>query len=165
MLAFHYGFSSNVEVSGDEGPTTSVLGVNVRTDLPVAKYLLIGPMLEFGAYEPAYYLDLDVTLRARIPIEAGDTQFQFWVGMPIGLTFSFLTDDFSRTYTPDLEPFSLGWNIGVLAGGAVHFSREFGLFGEFGWQEHTMSHARAETGSVELVLAPWIMNVGFVFRG
>ena len=165
MLAFHYGFSSTVDVAGEDGPTGPVLGVNARTDLPIAKYILVGPMLEFAVTEPSYYLDLDVALRARIPIEVKNVQFQIWGGMPIGLTFSFLKDDFAHSFTPDLDSFALGWNIGVLFGGAVHFSREFGLFTEFGWQQHTMSHGREINGSVELVLDPWIWNVGFVFRG
>jgi len=133
--------------------------------MPVAKYFLVGPMLEFGVYDPAYYLDLDLTLRARVPIDAGATKFQFWVGMPIGLTLSFLTDEFARSFRPDIDGFALGWNIGVLFGGAVHFSREFGLFTEFGWQQHEMTHGRETNGSVELVLDPWIWNVGFVFKG
>jgi hypothetical protein len=165
MLAFHYGFSQTVEVGGDDGPRSSVLGVNARTDMPVVKYFVVGPLLEFGTYEPAYYFDLDITLRVRLPIEAGATRFQFWAGMPIGLTFSFLKDDFARSFAPDLDGFALGWNVGVLLGGAVHFSREFGLFTELGWQQHKMSHDRVTTGSVGLVLDPWIWNVGFVFRG
>jgi hypothetical protein len=164
LLAFHYGFSSTVDVAGEDGPESSVLGVNVRTDMPVAKYFLVGPMLEFGVYDPAYYFDLDLTLRARIPIDAGAVQFQIWAGMPIGLTLSFLKDEFAASFRPDVDGFALGWNIGVLFGGAVHFSREFGLFTELGWQQHVMSHARG-TGSVELVLHPWIWNAGFVFRG
>lgn len=165
LLAFHYGFSSTVDEAGAEGPQTSVLGVNVRTDTPVAKYLLVGPMLEFGVYEPAYYFDLDLTLRARVPIDAKSVQLQLWAGMPIGLTFSFLKDEYATSFRPNLDGFALGWNIGVLFGGAVHFSKEFGLFTEFGWQQHIMSHARVTTGSVELVLHPWIWNVGLVFRG
>jgi len=165
MLAFHYGFSSTVDVAGEDGPSGPVLGANARTDLPIAKYILVGPMLEFAVTEPNYYLDLDVTLRARIPIDVGNVQVQIWGGMPIGLTFSFLKDDFAHSFTPDLDAFALGWNIGVLFGGAVHFSREFGLFTELGWQQHTMSHGREINGSVELVLDPWILNVGFVFRG
>jgi hypothetical protein len=165
MLAFHYGFSSTVDVAGEDGPSGPVLGVNARTDLPIAKYILVGPMLEFAVTEPSYYLDLDVALRVRIPIEVEKIQLQLWGGMPIGLTFSFLKDDFAHSFTPDLDAFALGWNIGVLFGGAVHFSRDFGLFTELGWQQHTMSHGRELNGSVELVLDPWIWNVGFVFRG
>jgi hypothetical protein len=162
MAAFHYGFPSNVLVNDEDGPRDSVLGANLRSDVPVAGYMLVGPMFEFGSYEPGYYFDLDVYLRARVPIDAKKVQFQIWAGVPVGLTFSFLSGDFART----LEGFALGWNVGVLLGGAVHFTREFGLFTEGGWQQHKMSHDRTVGGGdVDLVLKPWIWNVGFVFRG
>jgi hypothetical protein len=161
MAAFHYGFSSDVTLNGEDGPHGPVLGANLRSDVPVAGYLLVGPMFEFGSYEPGYYFDLDIYLRARVPIDAKSVQFQIWAGVPVGLTFSFLSGNFA----PNLEGFALGWNVGVLLGGAVHFSRTFGLFTEGGWQQHKMSHDRATGGSVELVLKPWIWNIGFVFRG
>jgi len=51
-------------------------------------------------------------------------------------------------------------------GGIHHVSREFGLFTEGCWQQHKMSHDRAVGGGdVDLVLRPWVWNVGFVFRG
>jgi hypothetical protein len=162
MAAFHYGFSSNVVVNEADGPRGPVLGANIRSDVPVAGYLLVGPMLEFGSYEPGYYFDLDVYLRARVPIDAKSVKIQIWAGIPVGLTFSFLSGDFART----LDGFALGWNVGVLLGGAVHVSREFGLFTEGGWQQHKMSHDRAAGGGdIDLVLKPWVWNAGFVFRG
>lgn len=160
MIAFHYGFPSDLELNDEATPTESVLGVNLRSDVPVAGYLLVGPMLEFGSYEPGYYFDLDFYARARVPIDAKSVQFQIWAGVPVGLTFSFLSGDFAR----NLEGFALGWNIGVLLGGAVHFSRQFGIFTEGGWQQHLMSHDRVGGGSLSMALKPWIWNVGFVFR-
>jgi hypothetical protein len=150
----------DLDLNGETTPTESVLGVNVRTDVPVAGYLLVGPMFEFGSYEPGYYFNLDFYARARVPIDAKSVQFQIWAGMPIGLTFSFLSGDFAR----NLEGFSLGWNIGVLLGGAVHFSRQFGIFTEGGWQQQRMTHDREGGGSLSITLKPWVWNVGFVFR-
>jgi hypothetical protein len=160
MAAFHYGFPSDLELNDETVPTESVLGANLRSDVPVAGYLLVGPMLEFGSYEPGYYFDLDFYARARVPIDAKSVQFQIWAGVPIGLTFSFLSTDFAG----NLEGFALGWNIGVLLGGAVHFSRQFGIFTEGGWQQHRMTHDRDGGGSLSISLKPWIWNVGFVFR-
>lgn len=160
MVAFHYGFPSDLELNDQTTSTESVLGVNLRSDVPVAGYLLVGPMLEFGSYEPGYYFDLDFYARARVPIDAKSLQLQIWAGVPVGLTFSFLSGEFAQ----DLEGFSLGWNIGVLLGGAVHFSRQFGIFSEGGWQQHRMTHDRVGGGSLSIVLKPWIWNIGFVFR-
>jgi hypothetical protein len=165
LLAFHYGFPTELEVADSDGPRDSVLGINLRTDTPIAKYVLVGPMLEFSWFEPGYMFDLDLYLRARAPIDAGSTKLQLWAGVPIGLTFDFLSDDFARRFSPDLDGFALGWNVGVLFGGAVHLSKEFGLFSEFGWQQHRASHGREANGNVQLVLQQWIMNLGLVFRG
>jgi len=166
MIAFHYGFPSDVEKRGTSGLHGPALGVNMRSDVPVASYLLVGPMFEFASYEPGYYFDLDFYLRARVPIDTKPVQFQIWAGVPIGLTFSFLSGPPAR----DLDGFALGWNVGVLLGGAAHFSREFGLFTELGWQQQKMSHDRvvrdrASGGTVLFVAKPWIWNIGFVFRG
>ena len=164
MIGFHYGFPSDVMQNGAEGPHGPALGINLRSDVPVAGYLLVGPMFEFASYEPGYYFDLDFYIRARVPIDAKEVQFQLWAGMPIGLTFSFLSDDYALAFEPDLDGFSLGWNIGVLFGGAVHFSRNFGIYSELGWQQHKMSHDRLGGGEVDLVFKPWVWNVGFVLK-
>jgi hypothetical protein len=161
MLAFHYGFPSDVEFNGEKGAHGSALGVNLRSDVPVVPYFLVGPMLEFASYDPGYYFDLDLLLRARLPIDAKSVQFQLWVGMPVGLTFSFLRERYAREF----DSFALGWNIGVLGGGAIHLSREFGLFTEFGWQQQKMTHDRVTGGSVKFRLAPVVWNIGLVFRG
>jgi hypothetical protein len=164
MIGFHYGFPSDVMQNGAEGPHGPALGVNLRSDVPVAGYLLVGPMFEFASYEPGYYFDLDFYIRARVPIDAKKVQFQLWAGMPIGLTFSFLSGDYALAFEPDLDGFSLGWNIGFLFGGAVHFSRNFGIYSELGWQQHKMSHDRVSGGEVDLVYKPWVWNVGFVLK-
>jgi hypothetical protein len=164
MIGVHYRFPTDVMQNGAEGPHGPALGVNLRSDVPVAGYLLVGPMFEFASYEPGYYFDLDFYIRARVPIDAKAVQFQLWAGMPIGLTFSFLSDDYALAFEPDLDGFSLGWNIGFLFGGAVHFSRNFGIYSELGWQQHKMSHDRLGGGEVDLEFKPWVWNVGFVLR-
>ena len=97
MAAFHYGFSSNVLVNDEDGPRGPVLGANLRSDHPLAGYVLVGPMFEFASYELGYYFDLDVYVRARVPIDAKKVQFQIWAGVPVGLTFDFLSGDLART--------------------------------------------------------------------
>ena len=83
MLAFHYGFSSTVDVAGEDGPSGPVLGVNARTDLPIAKYILVGPMLEFAVTEPSYYLDLDVYAASPHSHRRRERfQFQIWAACP-----------------------------------------------------------------------------------
>ena len=161
-IAFHYGFPTHVELNDERAPggSSATLGVNLRSDVPVVRYMLVGPMFQFGVYDAAYYFDVDVYLRGRVPIDTESVDFQVWAGIPVGLTFDFLKEDFA----PGLDGFALGWNIGVLGGGAVHFSKDFGLMTELGWQRHAMRHGATAGPSVDILLAQWVWNVGFMLK-
>jgi hypothetical protein len=162
---------ASVETSRQTRSTSldPTFGVNLRVDVPVAGYLLLGPLFQFGAWRPdvsgetpsrSFYLDIDLFVRGRIPIEADPVAFQLWAGVPIGLTLSFLGEETSE----QLEGFGLGWNIGLLFGGAVHFTKKFGMFAEIGWVQHKMSHERdGASGDVDFRLAQGNFNIGFVF--
>jgi hypothetical protein len=169
MLAFHLGFGGDFEANSVEADLDSTLGLNLRVDIPVARYVLLGPLFQFGAWRPdvsgetpdrSYYMDIDLFVRGRIPIEADPTAFQVWAGVPIGLTLSFLGEETGL----DLSGSGIGWNIGVLVGGAVHFSKKFGMFAEIGWLQHKMNHEREVVdGDVDFRLAQGNFNIGFVF--
>jgi len=171
MLGFHIGWGGTGERAGTETDLVTTLGANLRTDIPVVRYLLLGPLVQFGAWRPDvpgdsptrdYYFDIDLFVRGRIPVELDSIGLQLWGGVPIGLTLSLLGSDSSRT----LDSFGVGWNVGLLFGGAVHFSKKFGMFVEAGWMQHRMSHARIEgEGSVGTRIAQGNVNFGFVFGG
>jgi hypothetical protein len=168
LLAFHLGFGGNVERESVESNLDSTLGFNLRVDIPVARYLLLGPLFQLGAWRPDvpgptpsrnYYFDLDLFVRGRIPIEADPVAFQVWAGVPIGLTLSFLGEETGQ----NLDGLGLGWNIGLLFGGAVHFTKKFGMFAEVGWIQHKMSHERdVGTGDIDFRLSQGNFNIGFV---
>jgi hypothetical protein len=169
MLGFHLGFGGSVEADGTKTDLVSTLGFNIREDFPLARYVLIGPLFQFGAWRPdvpsgapdrSYYVDIDLFVRGRIPIELESIGLEVWGGVPIGLSLSFLGAD---AYPP-LESFGFGWNVGVLFGGAIHFSKNFGMFTELGWLQHRMNHDRnVGQGSVDFLLAQGNFNIGFVF--
>lgn len=168
-VAFHFGFPGTLEVDGAERDLASTLGANLRTDIPVAEYLLLGPLLQFGAWRPDvpdspqgrnYYVDLSLFVRARYPVELETVNLQFWGGVPIGITLSFLGGD---PMWQNNDGFSLGWNVGALFGGAVHFSKKFGLFTEFGFMQHKMAHDNL-TGKNSLRLAQANWNIGVIFQ-
>lgn len=160
-----------MEATGPKRDLDTTLGFNIREDIPLVRYLLIGPLFQFGAWRadspgPApsrsYYVDVDLFVRGRIPIELEPIGLELWGGVPIGLSLSFLG---SGAYDP-LESFGVGWNVGVLFGGAVHFTKNFGLFTEIGWLQHRMSHDQhTGPGSVDFVLRQGNFNIGFVFSG
>ncbi len=165
MVGFRLGLPGTFEKNGSEGPLHTTFGFNLRWDSPIERYLLLGPLLQFGAWRPDvtganwnYAFDLDFYLRGRIPISTPSTNFQIWAGIPIGISFSVLGSD-SGASGP-----GIGWNVGALFGGAVHFTRQFGMFAELGWLQHRFSHTTDAGQDIDLRLSQWNFNVGFVFR-
>jgi hypothetical protein len=171
MLGFHYGFSGNAEFDPNSGalassPLASTVGFNLRGDTPIERFLVLGPLFQFGAWRPdvspapsrSYYIDVDLYIRGRLPITSNSTNFQLWVGVPIGFTFDILGPDMAN-----VSGVGLGWNFGVLGGGAVHFTPKLGLFGEVGWMQHKVTHD-GDPDPLYIRLAQWNLNLGFVFR-
>jgi hypothetical protein len=169
LVGFHLGFPGSATLSNAEGDLATTYGFNLRSDIPVARYLLLGPLLQFGAWLPEiagqdqnhhYYVDVDFYLRGRVPFDTPGVDFQLWAGIPIGLTVNILSGDVD----PAVSGVGFGWNVGALAGGAAHFSKEFGLFSEFGYLQHKGRHSVEGADSIDFTLLQWVFNVGFVFK-
>jgi hypothetical protein len=167
LLAFHLGLPGNMDQDERGQDLGTTFGFNVRSDAPVASYVLVGPMLQLGAWSPDiepepgnnYYVDLDFVLRLRAPITTRHLNYQLWVGMPIGVTIDVLGDD-----VPDVNTFGLGWNIGVLFGGAVHLTQKFGFFAEGGWLQHKIEHSAEVGPDLDFALRQWCLNLGIVVK-
>jgi hypothetical protein len=167
LAAFHLGFPGEVDIDGQELESTTTLGFNVRGDTPIAGYLLLGPMLQFGAWSPDvtpepdsnYYVDLDLVIRVRVPFTTSKLNYQVWAGMPVGLTLGMLGNE-----VPGVSDVGLGWNIGVLLGGAVHFTPKFGVFAEAGWLQHKLAHGADVGPALDFALRQFCLNVGLVLR-
>lgn len=165
MLGFHWGLPGNLKVDETTGRADTTFGFNLRADAPVAKYVLLGPLLQFGAWRPettpvasrSYFVDLDLLLRFRLPITTQSLNYQVWVGMPLGVSLNLLAD------AQDAD-IGIGWNIGVLFGGAVHFTPKFGLFAEAGYAQHRFQHSRDLAPDIDLALRQPLLNVGIVVR-
>jgi len=166
LLGFHLGFPGSLDTDGRARDLDTTLGFNLRADQPVAKYVLLGPMVQLGSWRPDvspeashnYFIDLDFVLRFRAPITTSNLNYQLWVGMPVGLTVDILGDG-----GPDAHV-GLGWNIGVLFGGAVHLTPKFGLFAEGGWLQHRFSHSGGEVQDRDIALQQWVLNLGIIVR-
>jgi len=166
MMGFHLGFSGSVDIDATTAPLDSTIGFNLRGDVPLERYLLLGPLVQFGAWRPDgsppsnwnYYIDADLYIRGRIPISTDSTKFQLWAGVPIGFTVDLLGQEASAS------GFGIGWNVGVLTGGAVHFTPNFGMFAELGWMQHRISHAGQIGEDLDFRLAQGNFNVGIVLK-
>src|SRR5262249_30571267 len=86
MLALHLGLSGTEVENGDSQPLDTTLGFSLRRDVPIERYLLLGPLLQFGAWRrdasPTpnrnYYVDVDLFIRGRVPLPTQSTNFQLW---------------------------------------------------------------------------------------
>jgi hypothetical protein len=167
LAAFHLGFPGAVDIDGQETDLGSTLGFNIRGDTPIAGYVLIGPMLQFGAWSPDttpepssnYYVDLDLVLRLRAPLTTSKFNYQVWLGMPVGLTVDVLGNE-----VLDKSAVGIGWNIGVLFGGAVHFTPKIGMFTELGWLQHKVAHDGEVGPDLDFALRQFCLNIGLIVR-
>jgi hypothetical protein len=91
-----------------------------------------------------------------LPITVNSTNLQFWAGVPIGITIDILGPT-----SPGVSEVGFGWNVGVLAGGAVHFTPKLGVFTELGWLQHKVTHEADP--SLYVRLSQWVWNIGLVF--
>lgn len=166
LLGFHVGFPGALDRDGAKQDLASTFGFNMRGDEPLAQYVLLGPMLQFGSWRPAqpasfghsYFIDLDLVLRFRVPITTEKLNYQVWLGMPVGISGDVPSKDFTNA-----SP-GIGWNIGVLFGGAIHFAPKFGLFAEVGWEQHRLSHTRDGESDLDVELQQALLNLGIVLR-
>jgi hypothetical protein len=166
LLGFHLGLPGSYSVDGRDGDLGTTLGFNLRSDTPIGGYVLLGPMLQMGAWAPDitpepddnYYIDLDLVLRLRVPITTSKLNYQVWLGMPVGVTVDVWGPD-----QPDVGV-GLGWNIGVLFGGAVHFSPKIGLFAEAGWLQHKFAHPVTGASDLDFRLQQACLNLGLILR-
>jgi len=166
LLGFHWGLPGRLRVDGAERDLDHTFGFNLRADAPIAKYVLLGPMLQLGSWRadvspPAghdYYVDFDLVLRLRAPITTSRFNYQLWVGAPLGLSLDVLGGSANDA------KLGFGWNYGVLAGGAVHFTRKLGVFAELGWQQHRLTHDRDVGPDLDFELRQTLVNVGLVVR-
>lgn len=168
---FHLGFSGEFDTDGLGDPDLeSTPGVHIRGDFPIHEFFAIGPMFVFGGWqtEPMdaadagrnKYLDFDVFARGRYAFEAGPNFIDLYVGMPLGFTLDFVSDDLSDT---GIDKAGFGWNIGLWFGGHFIFTDEWGLLVELGWFRNWVNHDVDGFGDFEGAVNQGVLNIGAVF--
>ncbi len=157
----------NTEGNVDLEPS---VGFDLRSEVPVADFLVIGGWLQFLSFETdaseserEETFGIDGFVRGRWVFDVAPEVFlEPYVLVPIGLTLAVLPD--SDGSGDDIWP---GFNTGVFAGVQVLHGSGFGGFVEVGWRHAEVF--REETlpfvGDVDLALVvnEVALNLGVVF--
>jgi hypothetical protein len=105
--------------------------VGARLEVPVAEFVSLGGMAEFGATSirnanrADLHLDFDFWVKGRYVFALSPFDLEIYVGVPIGMSFAFVDwGDPGREFGP-------GMNSGLLFGGQFLFKRG-GFFAEMG---------------------------------
>lgn len=163
-LLFRLGFAGKIRVDvgavgGSVGADTSP-GVDLRGDLPIAKYVTLGPQVSIYAARPDFpgldrniFVDLSPFLKGRYPFFAGKKKAEVYGLFQVGFTMAFL-----RRSTLASDRFGPGWNIGLTPGFQIMLARRFGLVTEFGWLR---TFARFD--ALNLIVNQAVWRFGFAF--
>lgn len=149
------------------------VGFDLRGELPVLDFLVIGAWFEFlsteiegsgAGTEREESFGFDAYVRGRWVFEAiAATLFvEPYVLLPIGFTIAVLPDDDGSG--DDVWP---GWNTAVLLGAQVLHASGFGGYLEIGWRHSEVYQERAAppfgTFDISLILNEMALNFGVVY--
>ena len=163
-LLFRLGFAGKIKVdsglgSASAGADTSP-GVEIRGDLPIAKYVTLGPQVSVYGARPDFpgldrnvFVDLSPFLKGRYPFLAGKKKAEVYGLFHVGFTMAFL-----RRNTVATDRFGPGWNIGLTPGFQIMLARRFGLITELGW---VRTFARFD--ALNLIVNQAVWRFGFAF--
>lgn len=176
-----FGFGGDVRIRGgaidvpDPGLRTS-LGVAVQSEAPLSRYFSFGGLIgalwinpeaiEGVTLDRNFLVDINIIPKFRLPFDLGVNHGEFYVGVPGGLTLSFLDRTFEDTLGDDVR-IGLGFNVGVVVGAQFFLTRSFGILGEVGYQYHWIRHTAddplAGTFDADLSFGQFVVNAGIVF--
>lgn len=169
------GFAGELDALTNRGRSEVDLdpsvGFDIRVELPVLDFLVVGGWFEFlgveqdvSGAEREESFSFDGFARARWVFEVVPAAFfiEPYVLLPLGFTMGVLPDDDGSG--DDIWP---GWNTAVLAGAQFLHASGFGGYLELGWR-HAEAYLRQTfpiLGSfdVSLVLNELALNIGFVY--
>lgn len=161
---------SALGTSTGEADLDPSVGFDLRGELPVLDFLVIGGWFEFlsveadgAGQEREESFSFDAFVRVRWVFEAiANTLFiEPYVLLPIGFSMSVLPDDDGSG--DDVWP---GWNTAVLAGAQILHESGFGGYLELGWRHAEVYQERTILGGevdLSLILNEMALNLGFVY--
>jgi hypothetical protein len=166
-LGFAGGLTYSTDAADTETDLDTTLGIGLRAEVPVLKFLSIGGLFEAAAYQTdipffeddtRWGLDFDFFVRGRYLFVFEDVAVEPYVALPIGFSLGFLQDPDS----PAEDEAWPGWNVGVLGG--IYVISKVGIGGlfELGWRHHEAYNSNA-IDDLAVSTNELAMNVGAVF--
>ena len=161
-LLFRLGFAGKhkLDVPGGATPTVDAgtsPGFDLRVDIPVIRYLTLGPAFSFyvlRADVPLFdrnpVLDISAFMKGRYPFKAGRKKAEVYGLFHVG---------FSAVFVPDnADSFGPGFNVGLTPGFQILLGRRFGLVTELGW-----ARTQGNLDAGNLIVNQGVWRFGFVF--
>lgn len=176
-LGFAGELDSQINDTRGEVDTEPSVGFDVRFELPVLDFLVVGASFGFLSVEPEgtslsdpereETFSFDGLIRARWVFEAvmNELFIEPYVLVPVGFSMAILPDDDGSG--DDVWP---GWNLSVVAGAQFIHGSGFGGYVEMGWRHAEVYDHRSATvlgvtvnTDLSLILNELALNVGAVY--
>lgn len=162
-LLFRLGFKG--KISADYGsvtgsvPADTSFGGDFRYDIPIARYVTLGPVISVYAVRPESsgidrnpIVDIDPFVKVRY-VAGRKNKIELYALFQGGFSMAFL-----RKSTGATDRFGPGWNIGIAPGLQLLLGRRFGLITEIGWMR-----TQGNFDAANLIVNQGIWRVGFAF--
>ncbi len=159
--------AGTLETESDLDPS---VGFDLRGELPLLDFLVLGGWFEFLSYEvdasgaereETFSFDAFVRIRWVFEAIANTLFIEPYVLLPFGFSMAVLPDDDGSG--DDIWP---GWNTAVLAGAQILHESGFGGYLELGWRHAEVYQDRTVLGAdvrFSYIVNELAMNLGFVY--
>lgn len=176
-----FGFGGNLRIDGEqpalaEPDMGTSLGVAAQAEAPLSRYFSFGGLVGALWFDPesigantidrSVLVDINLIAKLRYPFGLGENHGEIYLGVPGGLTLSFLDTSLENTLGNDVRV-GLGFNVGAVVGTQLFLTRSFGIMGEAGYQYHWFRHSvdrpLGGTFDTDLHFGQFVVNAGIVF--
>lgn len=133
-----------IRTDGPDGSADMAVGggLGLRLEIPLHKYVVIGPLLDYHLLNPASYtvlgtefdfenihaLTFGVWSKGRYVLDLAGNPFEVYIGIPMGLAV-YMSDDGDGGTFPEV-----GVSIGLMFGAQLFISDRFGFLLETGFR-------------------------------
>lgn len=140
-------------------------GVGVRLEIPIHKYVVLGPMLDYHLLNPAditvlgiefqaaniHALTFGVWSKGRYVLDLAGNPFEVYIGIPMGLSI----------YAADADGFpEVGVSIGLMFGAQLFINDTFGFLLETGFRRDGFRDRNEDVDDVRYRTLQFVMNAG-----